>query len=69
MSALRQERFELLGPLIDAPAKRGRVATLDLLRFVFATWVLLFAHLAFWAAYGDQQLTGEPVARWLADVF
>ena len=56
-------------PLIEVPTIRGRVATLDLLRFIFATWVLLFAHLAFWAAYGGQSYSGEAVARWLADVF
>jgi hypothetical protein len=55
--------------LLDAPRGKGRVATLDLMRFVFAMWVVLMAHLLFWAAYDGQAFAGEGFARRLADVF
>ncbi len=54
--------------MIDAPLNTTRSPLIDLLRACLAIWVLIGAHLIFWAGLTGQSVSTAQV-QWLVDVF
>lgn len=54
--------------MIEAPLNTTRSPLIDLLRACLAIWVLVGAHLVFWAVFVGQPVSAVQV-QWLVDVF